>query len=140
MCQAVLHFKTTNVATGKVLDDTRKMHLGPFELRIGKKFLLEEWEKVVKTMAIGETKTFMAADDTVRQYPQLARVMRKEDRRKHAEEHGHEFHDTPTHGCFHHLAEDKANADLLELTPNGLQCEFELIRYPLCLPARTLSS
>ncbi|EGD73856.1 hypothetical protein PTSG_05551 [Salpingoeca rosetta] len=127
--KAVLHFRTTNTATGHVLDDTRKMHLGPFELRVGKSFLVEEWEQVVKTMKVGEKRKFTAADETVRQYPQLARVLRKESERKHAEEHGHEFHDTPRTPtcCFHHMAHDKENADLLDLAPGCLDCEVVVL-------------
>eukprot|EP00043_Microstomoeca_roanoka_P017268 m.179890 g.179890 ORF g.179890 m.179890 type:complete len:286 (-) comp16605_c0_seq4:150-1007(-) len=117
-----------NNSTGAVLDDTREMFTGPFELRIGKKFLIDEWETVVKSMTIGERCAFDASDDAVQVYPQLARVLRKESEKKHAEAHGHEYHDAgPTHGCFHHVAHDLHNTDLLELGPGLLSMEFELL-------------
>eukprot|EP00043_Microstomoeca_roanoka_P017269 m.179894 g.179894 ORF g.179894 m.179894 type:complete len:190 (-) comp16605_c0_seq5:129-698(-) len=126
--KAVIHFKAMNNSTGAVLDDTREMFTGPFELRIGKKFLIDEWETVVKSMTIGERCAFDASDDAVQVYPQLARVLRKESEKKHAEAHGHEYHDAgPTHGCFHHVAHDLHNTDLLELGPGLLSMEFELL-------------
>ena len=62
--QAVLHFRTLrlqqdgSVEEGDVLDDTRKMVTGPFELLMGREFKLGVWEEMVKTMRIGEIARF----------------------------------------------------------------------------------
>lgn len=124
----MLHFRTINTQTNQVVDDTNKMHLGPFELRIGKGFAIKQWEDIVKDMTVGEVRKFMATDETLYQYPQLSRLLRKEDRRKHAEEHGETIEETPTHTCFHHITHDDGNADLLALEPGALQCELQLLR------------
>eukprot|EP00911_Craspedida_sp_UC1_P000639 UC1_evm1s490 len=39
-CRADIHFVARRADTGAILDDSRKMGLGPFELRIGKAFVL----------------------------------------------------------------------------------------------------
>ena len=37
-----------------VIDDTRTMGFGPFELLIGRDFKLKTWEAAIKEMLIGE--------------------------------------------------------------------------------------
>lgn len=62
--QAILHFRTLklqqdgSLEEGDVLDDTRKMVTGPFELLMGREFKLGVWEEMVKTMRIGEVARF----------------------------------------------------------------------------------
>lgn len=41
-----------------VLDDSRKLGTGPFELLVGRKFKLGIWEDMVKTMRVGEVAQF----------------------------------------------------------------------------------
>lgn len=41
-----------------VLDDTRTLGSGPFELLIGRGFKMDVWEKLVQTMRIGEVARF----------------------------------------------------------------------------------
>lgn len=53
-----------------MLDDSRKMSLGPFELRLGKKFVLGVWEQMVRTMGVGERAAF-TVEPAVRYQPSL---------------------------------------------------------------------
>ena len=41
-----------------MIDDTRTMGCGPFELLIGRKFKMDVWEDLVKEMLIGEVARF----------------------------------------------------------------------------------
>lgn len=41
-----------------VLDDSRTLGTGPFELLVGRKFKLGIWEDMVKTMRVGEIARF----------------------------------------------------------------------------------
>lgn len=41
-----------------VIDDTRSLGSGPFELLIGREFKLDIWEKLIKDMLIGEVSRF----------------------------------------------------------------------------------
>ena len=66
--QAVLHFRTLKLQQDgslekgdlgeSVVDDTRTMATGPFELLIGREFKLNVWEEMVKTMRVGEIARF----------------------------------------------------------------------------------
>lgn len=66
--QAFFHFRTLvstekggegeGEAERRVLDDSRTLGTGPFELLVGRKFKLEIWENMVKTMRIGEIAEF----------------------------------------------------------------------------------
>ena len=67
--QAVLHFRTFKLQQDgslekgdleeSVIDDTRTMATGPFELLIGREFKLSVWEEMVKTMRVGEIARFI---------------------------------------------------------------------------------
>ena len=41
-----------------IVDDSRTMGTGPFELLVGREFKLSVWEELVKTMKIGEVARF----------------------------------------------------------------------------------
>ena len=41
-----------------VLDDSRTLGTGPFELLVGRQFKLGIWEEMVKTMRVGEVAQF----------------------------------------------------------------------------------
>ena len=64
--QAVVHFKTyitsdpkdTDPDPDNLVDDTRTMGIGPFELLIGREFKLPLWEDMIKTMKVGEISRF----------------------------------------------------------------------------------
>ena len=66
--QAFFHFRTLVLreegggggSEGErgVLDDSRSLGTGPFELLVGRKFKLEVWEDLVKSMRIGEVAEF----------------------------------------------------------------------------------
>lgn len=43
---------------GHVIDDTRDLGSGPFELLIGREFKLDIWEKLVREMLVGEVARF----------------------------------------------------------------------------------
>eukprot|EP00049_Salpingoeca_infusionum_P004397 m.78785 g.78785 ORF g.78785 m.78785 type:complete len:336 (-) comp12544_c0_seq1:173-1180(-) len=125
--KAVFHFKAVARKNGKVVDDTEKMHNGPFELRIGKSFLLTEWEEFVRGMQPGETSMLVAKAETCEKYPQLSRVLREESKRKHAEAHGKVYHSNASHGCCAHFAQDEEATELLGLVEDGLDFEFKLL-------------
>ena len=66
--QAFFHFRTLVPAEGgavgsegerSVVDDSRTLGTGPFELLVGRKFKLGVWEDMVKTMKIGEIAEFI---------------------------------------------------------------------------------
>ena len=57
------HFRAISPAeNGKneevVIDDSRTMGCGPFELICGRKFKMAVWEKIVQTMKVGEVSRF----------------------------------------------------------------------------------
>eukprot|EP00056_Hartaetosiga_gracilis_P001215 m.43254 g.43254 ORF g.43254 m.43254 type:complete len:311 (+) comp10545_c0_seq1:36-968(+) len=125
--KAVIHFKTVRKADGHVIDSSRAMHLGPLDLRIGKKFLLTQWEEEVASMSVGEMKSVEATPESILNYPQFSRVYRDASRKKHAEEHGEHYHST-LHGCCAHMSENDKDADLYKLGPDThLLFEFELL-------------
>jgi hypothetical protein len=43
----------------EVIDDTRVMGNGPFELLIGREFKLDIWDEMVRTMEVGEVARFV---------------------------------------------------------------------------------
>lgn len=61
--QVVFHFRTFRVGDGKsskdlLVDDTREIGNGPFELIIGRSFKLKIWEELVRGMLISEIAQF----------------------------------------------------------------------------------
>ena len=43
----------------EIIDDTRVMGNGPFELLIGREFKLDIWDEMVRTMKVGEVARFI---------------------------------------------------------------------------------
>ena len=81
--QAVFHFRTIqppsahNVADlssdtlpegSKVIDDSRTMGTGPFELLIGREFKLSVWEELVRSMRVGEVARFLCPFEVIMDY------------------------------------------------------------------------
>eukprot|EP00045_Choanoeca_perplexa_P011287 m.118840 g.118840 ORF g.118840 m.118840 type:complete len:326 (+) comp15577_c0_seq3:73-1050(+) len=125
--KAVFHFKTVRSDTQAIVDDSRTLYNGPFELRFGKQFLLPVWEDAVKTMKIGEVARFHVPSRSIESYPQLATVLRKESKRKHAELHGEEVdHHHHGHRCAS-SAMTGENKDLYELFTTEVYFEMELL-------------
>eukprot|EP00055_Hartaetosiga_balthica_P008974 m.34689 g.34689 ORF g.34689 m.34689 type:complete len:333 (+) comp6548_c0_seq2:97-1095(+) len=125
--KAMVHFKTVNMQTGEIVDSSEDMYLGALDLRIGKKFLMSQWEDAVKTMQLGEVSRFEATKDSVLNYAQFGRVYRDASRKKHAEDHGEHYH-SPAHGCCAHMVENDKDADLYALHPGvPLAFEFKLV-------------
>ena len=66
--QAIFHFKSYRISNPKepdcdpdedeLIDDTRTLHSGPFELLIDREFKVKVWENAVKTMKIKEVARF----------------------------------------------------------------------------------
>jgi hypothetical protein len=70
--KATFHFIARVHSTGVLVDDSRTLGKGePFELRIGKQFLLTSWEEAVQTMRVGETAVFEAPASGTPAYVQL---------------------------------------------------------------------
>ncbi len=55
----MFHYVTRRVDTKAVIDDSVELGLGPFELRSGKSFVLQCWEKALRTMTVGTRATFV---------------------------------------------------------------------------------
>ena len=81
--QAVFHFRTIqppsahNLADlssdtlpegSKVIDDSRIMGTGPFELLIGREFKLSVWEELVRSMRVGEVARFLCPFEVIMDY------------------------------------------------------------------------
>ena len=65
--QAFFHFRTIALPKDgassdneeqNILDDSRTLGTGPFELLVGREFKLGIWEDMVKTMRVGEVARF----------------------------------------------------------------------------------
>ena len=67
--QAIFHFRSYKLKLDgdsilrpgpeDIIDDTRKMGNGPFELLIGREFKLDIWDEMVKTMKLTEVARFV---------------------------------------------------------------------------------
>lgn len=77
--QAIFHFraikpgedhidKDSVVNQDDIIDDTRTMGSGPFELLIGRDFKLSVWEDMVKTMRVTEISRFICPFQVRRVY------------------------------------------------------------------------
>ena len=68
MSQATFHYRAIKAKVEEpldeekiakaVIDDTRTMGIGPFELLIGRDFKLKTWEDAIKEMLIGEVSRY----------------------------------------------------------------------------------
>eukprot|EP00123_Amoebidium_parasiticum_P020417 comp4955_c0_seq1/m.1048 comp4955_c0_seq1/g.1048 ORF comp4955_c0_seq1/g.1048 comp4955_c0_seq1/m.1048 type:complete len:461 (-) comp4955_c0_seq1:324-1706(-) len=74
--KATFHFRAL-LPDGTVIDDSRRPGWTPFDLRLGKKFILDAWEATVKTMKLGEVAQIQCDASRCAAYPQLALVMRR---------------------------------------------------------------
>jgi AH receptor-interacting protein len=75
------HFRTicpdeTGRNEETVMDDSRTMGCGPFELICGRKFKMAVWEKIVQTMKIGEVARFTCQKHLVTDYPLVSKSLR----------------------------------------------------------------
>eukprot|EP00118_Oscarella_pearsei_P012078 m.85803 g.85803 ORF g.85803 m.85803 type:complete len:342 (+) comp36474_c0_seq1:119-1144(+) len=113
-----------------VIDDSRTMGCGPFELLIGRKFKLSVWEDLVKTMRQGEKSTFRCSQEFVSDYPLVSKSLRyvgKEKQGKAKEE------DRPRqHNCMAcnpaTLTTGHGDLDELQDHPRELTFEIELLK------------
>eukprot|EP01137_Pigoraptor_chileana_P013947 Opistho-2@68029 len=87
--KAVIHYVAYR-DDGTKVDSSYEMRLGPFELRMGKEFCIKAWEPAVKSMRIGEKAVFNCTSEYSSGYPQLAQVLRKQDKKKREEEEDEE--------------------------------------------------
>jgi FKBP-type peptidyl-prolyl cis-trans isomerase 2 len=61
--QALFHWKVSRKDTGEVLDNSQEMKCGPFDLRMGRKFVMPVWEDMVRTMGLNERALFEVEPD-----------------------------------------------------------------------------
>eukprot|EP00051_Salpingoeca_urceolata_P016895 m.227074 g.227074 ORF g.227074 m.227074 type:complete len:343 (-) comp18810_c0_seq8:118-1146(-) len=132
--KASIHFRCLRGDNGVVLDDSRDLGLGPFELRLGKQFVLPGWETAVRTMHVGELARFEFGPDECKGYAQLATVLRAEAKKKQTKGHadhsdGHDSHDHGrAHCCAGVAAAKQENPDLVALFNIPLVFELELLK------------
>ncbi|KAK7485440.1 hypothetical protein BaRGS_00023388 [Batillaria attramentaria] len=122
--KVTFHYRTTKCDDDRtILDDSKKINK-PLELIIGKKFKLEVWETLIKTMKVKETAEFLVTDikDTA-VYPMVAKSLRDINK-------GH--HNHTGHQCCGMMAEGGTGyEDLNELMkkPSPLLFTLELIKF-----------
>ncbi|XP_053207595.1 AH receptor-interacting protein-like [Panonychus citri] len=129
--KAIFHFQTIRIINGeeKIIDDSRKLGK-PMELLIGKKFKLEIWESLVKTMRIGEVARFHCRAATVLNYPFVSKQFRKfASNSGNQRENDHGDHSHESHCCGMALQKSIGHDDLDELikSPSDLDFIIELI-------------
>jgi len=118
--RVTFHFKTVLPENpDKVLDDSRTMSK-PMELIIGKKFKIEIWEAMVKTMMIGEVSSFVVPQVFVTSYPLLSKTLRDSQRPK--ENVSHHCCGMMSQGCGYH------DLDKLLEKPTDLIFTFDILR------------
>eukprot|EP00053_Salpingoeca_punica_P002336 m.37285 g.37285 ORF g.37285 m.37285 type:complete len:383 (-) comp11526_c0_seq1:556-1704(-) len=149
--KALLHFRVGPHAPAQsaatslpvIVDDSRTlMHEEPFELHIGRQFLLPAWEEAVRSMRKGERAVFSFPPEASKPYIQLSTVLRRQAKEKadscedsscsdthdHGHGHGHGHSHGHQGGCCAGLAMTQSGQeDLIALTDKALDCEFELI-------------
>lgn len=128
--KASIHWIARVRETGRVIDDTRTLGEGaPFDLRLGKKFLIPSWEEAVRTMHVGETAVFQAPVSVTPQYAQLAAVMRRQSKKLAAAaanpDHNHD-NDT-AQGCSCAMSATPDDIELHKLVGTALDFELELV-------------
>ncbi|XP_015783502.1 AH receptor-interacting protein [Tetranychus urticae] len=130
--KAIFHFQTIKIVNGeeKIIDDSRKLGK-PMELLIGKKFKLEIWETLIKTMRIGEVARFHCKAATVLNYPFVSKQFRRFANNGAKDEHGdnEEAHTHESHCCGMALQKSCGFSDLDELikSPSDLYFVIELL-------------
>lgn len=110
----------------QLLDDSRKQN-DPFELLIGKKFKLDIWETLIKTMRVNEVAEFICEPQHVGSYPIVSKSLRGM-WNKHNHQHQHQ------HQCgFAAVTQGLGYPDLDDYVknPTPLIFQFELIKIEL---------
>lgn len=134
--QASFHFKCFREQNGAkvLLDDSRQLMKAPFELLLGKQFVLPAWEDAIRTMTVGEHARFQFPAKLVTKYPSLATVLRKQKMDAEHQAAGHQSHNHHGHSCAGLEMGKKEYRDLYELDGVDLEVEIELVSYvlPMC--------
>lgn len=128
------HYRASCINGDKesILDDSKKVN-EPFELIIGKKFKLEIWESLIKTMRIDEVASFSCHPKHCSSYPLVAKSLRDIRKKKHCGDHNHDDH-SGGHQCgFAAYSEGLGYSDLDEYMkePTALTFQIELLRHTL---------
>ncbi|KAL5477687.1 hypothetical protein EMCRGX_G024515 [Ephydatia muelleri] len=112
----------------EIIDDTRNLGTGPFELLIGREFKLSVWEDVVKTMRVGEIVKFQCPyKAVVMEYVLVSKALRELAKKRAGNDDDHHNHQ---HRCgFHHAVGGTGHCDLDSVIQNGspIVFEFELV-------------
>ena len=131
--KVIFHYKTVYEKDGReiVLDDSKK-EKQPFELLIGKKFKLEIWETLIKTMRVHEVASFTCGSQHVASYPIVAKSMRNINKQKHHGAHNHQDENHHVHQCgYAALSQGFGYPDLDEYIkePSELTFQIELLQF-----------
>eukprot|EP00048_Salpingoeca_helianthica_P004850 m.81601 g.81601 ORF g.81601 m.81601 type:complete len:350 (-) comp13370_c5_seq4:290-1339(-) len=90
--KVTVHFSVTLEKASSPIFDTRRLHLAPFELRLGKGFMFSPLEETVKTMQVGEQRVVHLSAQHTPTFASLASVLRDESEKKEGacvnKEHG----------------------------------------------------
>eukprot|EP00163_Fabomonas_tropica_P013184 TRINITY_DN2466_c0_g1_i1.p1 TRINITY_DN2466_c0_g1~~TRINITY_DN2466_c0_g1_i1.p1 ORF type:complete len:136 (+),score=17.41 TRINITY_DN2466_c0_g1_i1:265-672(+) len=89
---------TISTVKGQKLDSSSDPHCGPFELILGKEFLLPVWEQCIRTMKIGERAKFTVPAKYCENYTRVGKALRDEAKIQHDKAHGLEAEPT-MHNC-----------------------------------------
>jgi len=127
--QATFHFKTFKTDEEKTQIDCSRDLGQPFELLIGKKFKLEVWEELIKTMREREVARFTCHRSLVGGYPIVSKSLRtvaKKAKGEITEEHNHH-----EHSCSLSAMKSTGYPDLDDLLVNeqDLIFEIELLKF-----------
>ncbi|EDO41295.1 predicted protein [Nematostella vectensis] len=121
--KAVFHFKTflMEQSEKQELDCSRKIGQ-PFELLMGKKFKLEIWEELIKTMRVKEVARFTCDKSVVAGYHFVSKNFRNAVK-KNKGEHVHDHHE---HSCSFSAVTTTGYADLDVLLTGEKDLIFEI--------------
>lgn len=128
------HYRTLWIKDGKeqVMDDSKK-NKQPFELLLGKKFKLEIWETLIKTMRVNEVASFLCAPQHVLSYPAVAKSLRDINKKNSCDhKHDHDEHHHTGHTCgFAAFSQGLGYPDLDEFLkqPTELTFQMELVKF-----------
>lgn len=123
----MFHFRTLRLQSdgsleveGSVVDDSRLMGCGPFELLVGREFKLAVWEEMLQTMLVGEVARFYCPFQAVVEYPRVSAALRTLAKTKAGE--SVESH----HQCSFAALHGTGQMDLDLLTQQKLPLAFEV--------------
>lgn len=127
--QATFHFKTFKADEEKTQIDCSRDLGQPFELLIGKKFKLEVWEQLIKSMKEREVARFSCHKSLVGGYPIVSKSLRNLAKKRNGEltvEHDHQ-----EHSCSLSAIKSTGYPDLDDLLINeqDLVFEMELLKF-----------